>query len=239
MSILQRGRRKRSDPVPVAADILRLVSDAEHPLTGPAAVALAQQVQDAIGEASDATFRRWTLWALLIRAGQASETLIMGGWRDEDMQRDHPDECRAAVETWEAALAEVHAELLAIDPAIDDDPFPAVSRTHVDLVTLHRTLTDARNDPIAVVRGLLARYREIPVEAGPDGFADHVAPLISAGERLVSRWPAVPASPGLDTYLSFQDAMREFERAAAGVRRALVTLHPRLRSWPDQVDALR
>ncbi|NKQ55604.1 hypothetical protein HFP15_22225 [Amycolatopsis sp. K13G38] len=230
-------RRHRESSSVALADVLRLVADAERPLSGPAAVALAEQVQEAIGEASGARRVDDTVLTLMIPVGQACETLKLGGWRHESAEQARPQECRRAVERFEGELAAVRVALLAHDPAADDDSHPAVTALYVELASRRRALQPDADDPIAATRALVARCRQSPVETEPAGFGALVTRVTEAGDRLTAAWPTTPVRPSLDMYLTFADAVQAFECVVEQVRGELVALHPRLHAWPARLAA--
>ncbi len=221
-------QRERTDVA--LADVLRLLADAAQPLSGPVAVAIARKVQNALVDVIGADSRAEAI-GLAIRTGQSCETLILGGWAHDDMVSQRPLDCARAVDRFVTEISAVHAQLLASDPRISDDPYPAVTALHTELVCFLRAHSDARGDLIGAVHDLTASCRSSS-HGGPQGFAELVMRLINAGGQLVSRWPVPPGPPALGMYELFDDDVRAFENTAKDVRHALVALHPRLQAWP-------
>lgn len=222
--------RRHEQPGLVLADILRPVTEAPRPLSGPAAVALAERVQTAIGEAGGAAEREDML-RLMLRAGSACEVLKLGGWRSEAECRARPDECAQAVDRFVTVLTQVRNELVDCDPEWGSDPYPAVTDLHTGLMCLRRLNYGIRlRDPIDEVRECLAHWRATP--DGPGGFTAVRDRLLAAGDELLADWPATPTQPTIAQHEAFFLALRRFERAASEARLALRTLHPRLTAWP-------
>ncbi|WP_284741754.1 hypothetical protein [Amycolatopsis sp. RTGN1] len=223
-------QRQREQTDVALADVLRLLADAARPLSGPAAVAIARKVQSTLVDVIGSDSRSDAI-GLAIRTGQSCETLILGGWAHDDMVRQRPQDCARAVDRFVAEISVVHAQLLASNPRLNEDPYPSATALHTELVCFLRVHSDGRADLIDAVHDVLTWCRACS-RGGPRGFAELVTRLISAGEQLVSRWPEPPGPPSLGVYELFDDDVRAFENTAEDVRHSLVTLHPRLQARP-------
>ena len=219
--------RRRERPDVALFDILRLAGDRESPPEGVAASTVAKKIQHAIGRAIGYNMPP-DVFELLVQAGQSCEKLVIYGWCHDDTQGEH---CSQSVQTFLAELEEIRARLVAADPALVRDPYPVATALHTELLCLRRHEVQLGVDPIVEVRALLAWCRTVPVSS-PAGLGRVVDQLVTAGDKLVAQWPVTPDRPGLDTYLTFHDAVSGFKSVAEKARQELRDLHPRLRAWP-------